>query len=231
MPNHCTNQLTVIGPEVELSRFMSAVVTKQEPKQVTDSDENDDPYTRYEAETIEIFENLYPCPRELRDTTSGFFPDKDKMETLRAQQEQNTEKYGFKDWYDWCVAKWGTKWGDYDTTLTDGPSYIKSDGTGRIARVTYQYTTAWGPGLNGIATISGMFPSLWFVNSYEEGGMGFFGCFTASNGDVLIDEEGNYPDPEPTDGGDGDEAWESVYEQVREAMDKMTDRQIERLPV
>lgn len=43
-----------------------------------------------------------PVPRELSDTTS---PNRDQVsvDALR-------ERYGYADWYDYCVNEWGTKW-------------------------------------------------------------------------------------------------------------------------
>ena len=40
-----------------------------------------------------------PIPAELKDTVANFTPN-----------EQLIKKYGYSDWYSWCVDNWGTKW-------------------------------------------------------------------------------------------------------------------------
>ena len=40
---------------------------------------------------------------------SGFVGE-DKQAEHEAQQKANIEKYGYANWYDFCVNEWGTKW-------------------------------------------------------------------------------------------------------------------------
>ena len=56
-----------------------------------------------------LFSELLPCPQELTDTVSGFMGE-DKQAAHEAQQKANLEKYGYANWYDYCVNEWGTKW-------------------------------------------------------------------------------------------------------------------------
>lgn len=70
-----------------------------------------------------------------------------------------------QEWYEWNIANWGTKWEDNGTTLT-----ITDKGF-----AMFRFDTAWSPPVEGITTISTMFPSLTFVLSYSEMGMGFVG--------------------------------------------------------
>jgi len=42
----------------------------------------------------------------------------------------NVEAYGYKDWYDWSVANWGTKWNACDTVIKGN---------------TIEFETAWAP--------------------------------------------------------------------------------------
>ena len=56
-----------------------------------------------------LLQEFIPVPQELRDTVSGFMGE-DKREAHEAQQKANLEKYGYADWYSFCVNEWGTKW-------------------------------------------------------------------------------------------------------------------------
>ena len=42
--------------------------------------------------------------------TSGFLGDGDAHKELERQTKANVEKYGYGNWYDYCVGEWGTKW-------------------------------------------------------------------------------------------------------------------------
>ena len=84
MPNWCFNNLSVYGPESDLTDFLSKVR------------KNDEQYID--------FNGIIPMPEELINTTSpNPDPESDKSKELRA-------KYGADDWYEWAIKNWGTKW-------------------------------------------------------------------------------------------------------------------------
>jgi len=68
---------------------------------------------------LEIIKRM---PDELRETTS---PNRDQYQAKLMKLE-----YGAKDWYDWALINWNTKWGAYDQEW-DGDSL--------------RFTTAWSP--------------------------------------------------------------------------------------
>jgi hypothetical protein len=88
------------------------------------------------------------------------------------QAIDNIKKYGFKDWYDWCVENWGTKWDLSVSDIDISPSNI-----------TICSSTAWSPCLNGVTKISEDYPLLHFRIDYSEPGMGFQGYAEIENGD------------------------------------------------
>lgn len=147
-----------------------------------------------------IFQNNYPCPQELYEVDANFTKKPDMI-----------AKHGASDWYDWCNMNWGTKWGDYHTDLSH---YNEGD-----TMATFTYTTAWGPGVNGLIGISREYPNLVFVNSYEEGGCELVGSFGVANGDLLSDVEGKFPDY-PTD-KDGEPDWDQMDEYMESVHDVM----------
>ncbi len=56
-----------------------------------------------------LLQEFIPVPDDLRNTVAGFVGE-DKQAAHEAQQKANIEKYGYANWYDFCVGEWGTKW-------------------------------------------------------------------------------------------------------------------------
>ena len=59
-------------------------------------------------------------------------------ETIGKIMYENEQKYGAKDWYDWCYANWSTKWDAY---------YTEAEYAETRENLTYdwQFTSAWNP--------------------------------------------------------------------------------------
>lgn len=202
MPNHCSNRLFVLGEPNEVAAFVAKC---RNPKYTgVPSDKNE---TSVE---FLIFQNNYPCPQELYEVTADFTKKPDMI-----------EKYGASDWYDWCNTYWGTKWGDYDTEIIH-----ESEGV-----AVFSFTTAWAPGVSGLARISQDNPSMVFVNTYDEPGMGFFGTYVLSEGQIITDLEGEHSSPEGIDYDDQEQLskmWDDhtkeIYEMEKEAIELMAER-------
>jgi len=108
MPNHCANSLKITATTPETRQMLDAI-------RAAIADEKG------------FFQIIDPCPPELEDTRAGY--PKDDREAA------NLEKYGFAHWYDFQVARWGTKWNAYEIdTLAD---------TGDTLTLTFD--TAWSP--------------------------------------------------------------------------------------
>ena len=157
MPNWVSTRLTVKGSEEEVKRFLSGIKDSK------------------------ILESYIPCPTELRDTVSGSVGE-EKAEEHRQQQESNTTKYGFKDWYDWQYDIWGTKWGDCDTDINNPLGF--SDGSWEVP---IQYKTAWGPAEAGFLKVSAMFPALFFMFDYNEEAGFFAGTQVMKDGATVFE--------------------------------------------
>lgn len=54
---------------------------------------------------ITNFNGIIPMPQELHDTVAGYVGEENDK-----KREANLKKYGYRDWYDFSVSKWGTKW-------------------------------------------------------------------------------------------------------------------------
>ena len=110
---------------------------------------------------------LMPTPQELIDTVSGFM-GVDKDAEHKAQQAANIEKYGYKDWYDWNIANWGTKW-DFSLENVE-----RQDAN----TVTAAFDSAWSPPIGAYAALEAMGfeieafyyePGMCFVGKYADG--------------------------------------------------------------
>ena len=116
-----------------------------------------------------------PTPQELLDTTAGSFGDTEKQRLLEAQEKSNLEKYGFKNWYDWNIANWGTKW-DFALENIDRPD---------PNTVTAAFDSAWAPPIGAYERLCALG---FFVEAlYYEPGMAFCGKFVGDENDSSDD--------------------------------------------
>lgn len=201
MPNHCENELWVIGRPRHARKFVEASRNPDHGKELED-DEWGVVTHRKDRRRWMIFENNHPCPAELRETKSVSYCDEKLQAEQDAAEARMLEKYGWENWYEWCLSNWGTKWGDYDTAL------VGEGGWG--ARFSFQ--TAWSPGTAGLEKISASYPELVFVNAYEEPGCDFIGCSAFHRGTLLYEGHGNFPDGP---GGWGDDAHQEAIAETR----------------
>jgi hypothetical protein len=126
-------------------------------------------------ESGHFMQSLYPCPRELYDTIAGGYSDDEKQKELEMKEKANIEKYGYPNWYDWCVAKWGTKW-DIDTS--SGESYV-SDNT-----FYANFLTAWSPPIEFFMYLDGNQTDDYDIEcEYEEEGIAYHGTYTTKHGE------------------------------------------------
>lgn len=105
-----------------------------------------------------------PTPQELIDTVAGFMGE-DKRAAHEAQQAENVRKYGHKDWYDWNIANWGTKW---DFSLENLERQDPNT-------VTASFDSAWAPPTDAYVKLCAL--GFEIEALYYEPGMGFCGKF------------------------------------------------------
>jgi hypothetical protein len=177
LPNHCNNEATILFPSQDEAESFVALI------------ENPDL-------THPICDEFMPMPEALhgtsaRDLGPSFDHDGRRLAWVNdpdnehwtpesyeeARQEWHDQKVeqdaaeaatGHKHWYDWATddANWGTKWGDYDTTVSHLDIWF----------VGINYTTAWGPLSPSVwKKVSERFPEAQIVVYYTEPGMAFQG--------------------------------------------------------
>ena len=158
MPNWCDNSGQIKGDKATLDEIWNII------HQGTNESDGHDARPALTA--------LRPCPDDLVNTTAGFLSESsDGYAEWKAKQEANKAKYGYTDWYGWCVDNWGTKWTpDFEFERHDG--YISFSGQ-----------TAWSPPEELMRYISEKYPVL-IEMSYSEEGMFFIGCSIFEKGET-----------------------------------------------
>jgi hypothetical protein len=88
--------------------------------------------------------------------------------------KRNVERYGHKDWYDWSVNNWGTKWNAYSYN-----SYYEGGDT-----IIFQ--TAWSAPEPIIELLSQKYPDVEFSHSWADENIGYnVGKSVYKNGEVI----------------------------------------------
>jgi len=167
MPNICSYNVEFHGdPEVieELDNAFRVPPTEIDPH---------DEYRDYDLTRVK------PCPEDLQITSTyfdiGVVQEDPEQEALRQQYITNLEIYGHKDWYDWCVSNWGTKW---------PPSVHSIDGS--KDHLSIRGDSAWAPPSALIAFITAQYPVEAYL-SYQEDSMCFAGVDAYVRGEVVYD--------------------------------------------
>lgn len=144
MPNWCNNNITISGPKEKLESLSKA------------------------AEAGELFNFMYPRSKDL-DITAGSLGSDTCPEQIELVKKENAnlEKHGFKNWYDWSVANWGTKW-----DVSECYANEINDNT-----LTLAFDTAWGPALGAYEHYTRHNNDISIKGYYYEPGMDFMGCW------------------------------------------------------
>lgn len=171
MPNWCSNELEVRGPEDALARFHAA-------------------HARLGDNGLTFsFRGSVPMPGVLAKIHSGGATiDGERVKVWWERGGKNVRiaerttrflvrRYGATNWYDWAVENWGTKWD------AGGTRYDASPGLRR-----YQFDTAWSPPDKWAVRASALHPDLRITIRYEDPGAGFAGTLAVSGGEVLVDD-------------------------------------------
>lgn len=147
MPNYCNNLITLTHDDAEMIEKIAGC----------------------DGSNKGVLQTLIPCPEDLLNpetTTWGHGDEEQARESLR---EALMQKYGFKSWYDWCIANWGTKWDLCEVSFN------------RVDDNTIQLScdTAWSPPIGAFEKLMEL--GFGVHAYYYEGGMAFAGIW--DNGD------------------------------------------------
>jgi hypothetical protein len=112
-----------------------------------------------------LLDEFIPVPQELRDTVSGHCGDGYAQELNQFKMELNLKYFGAKDWYDFCVSNWGTKW----DVGADGQEAIDNDNN----TLSLNFESAWAPPVTAYEKL--MEQGFKIIAYYYEPGMAFCG--------------------------------------------------------
>ena len=160
MPNWCSNELDITGPQEDLDRFRDAAVGER-PTYAKEHDINlpisDDDEDRHE---VLSFHALVPIPEEILE--AGYNGKNNAL----VQSGHGAE-----------TTLWGVKWG----ACGEITRYIGN------TSLSYSFETAWGPPCRLIQTVAPQYPTLRFHINYMEEGMCFKGDYVQKGEKILLD--------------------------------------------
>lgn len=150
MPNWCANSLKLIATTPESDAKISDIVRELARATAANDSAN-------------IFNLIKPVPHALQ-IVAGWLGDDAEQAALEAAGQKNLDTYGYKNWYEYCVGEWGTKWDARDATYD-------IDGN----QVTIYFDTAWSPPMGIYHALENM--GFKVEATYVEQGMGFIGYY------------------------------------------------------
>lgn len=156
MPNWCNNNLTL---------------QHEDPAMITRAAEA--------LERGEFLAEFIPVPKDLQ-IVAGSVGDPVEQAELERKTAENVEKYGYGNWYDYCVGEWGTKWDVGADSTTD----VHPDG-----KMLHTYfDSAWSPPVTAYEKLTELGFTVGAM--YYEPGMAYAGIYDSETGDEEYNLEG-----------------------------------------
>jgi hypothetical protein len=177
MPNWCANSLKLVATTADSEKKLAEIVQELERAKTA-------------GEDASIFALIKPIPQDLMIRAGSFGTGTPEQAELQIAEQRNLDKYGYKNWYDYCIGEWGTKW-DMNNQYEDEPYTIEGN------RVTMVFDTAWSPPMEIYYALEEM--GFEVEATYVEQGVGYIGYY--SNGEDHCEEMNQFY-PAPTDDPD-----------------------------
>ena len=203
MPNWCYNSITITGPREDVGRLLDHITVRDE--------HGNHAVDNYGGKMYD-FSAVYPCPDELHITATFFSSDETSPEAVELKQkyEANIAKHGYPHWYEWCNAKWGTKWPPNVSNLIYQPLHDDK------ASIEAHAETAWSPASGLFARISEVYPTLSIVVSYDEESNAYIGAEAYRDGNKY--ERSYSLPPNPAEGMPNE--WATKINDLTEKLDQ-----------
>ena len=157
MPNWTANTIRALGTPQDLRAFLEAV--------------------KWEDKVFD-FNRIIPMPGLLKNTGKGIriidgqrveswyvidntevFPKEEHVRPFTADEEALLEALGHRNWYDWSVDHWGTKWNAFHPEINQtGSAY---------GYVEIRFETAWAEPMPVFQKMFEIFPHISFSCTWE----------------------------------------------------------------
>ena len=172
MPNWCNNNITIQGPTETIKTLW------EQTTQDADGETG-------------LLNAICPMPQSLDIVAGSMGAGTPEQAELEAKEQANLDKHGFKNWYDWRVINWGTKW----DISTEGLEFVDNgDGT---AAITGWFDSAWSPPIEAYVKFDEQFDNCYITASFFEPGMDFAGFYESDCGvEICEDLHGEYQEGE-----------------------------------
>jgi hypothetical protein len=120
-----------------------------------------------------LLDEFHPVPNDLKIVAGRVGADDDQAQKdLVAQEQANRTKYGYANWYDWCVNEWGTKWD------VGGNGYEAQDIPNGLIMT---FDSAWAPPVRAMEQLVDLGFDVRLM--YYEPGMAFCGVWENNDDD------------------------------------------------
>lgn len=120
-----------------------------------------------------LLDEFVPVPKELQIVAGRVGADDNPDQiALEAAEKSNLEKFGYTNWYDFCVSEWGTKWD------VGGDGYEAQD---IPSGLIMSFDSAWAPPIQAYEKMMDLGFSV--RASYYEPGMAFCGVWEDGSDD------------------------------------------------
>jgi hypothetical protein len=123
-----------------------------------------------------LLNEFVPIPESLQIVSGRCGADDNPEQiALEAAQKSNIEQHGYKDWYDFSVNEWGTKWdvgGEGDQSSQDSPTDIRMN-----------FDSAWAPPIAAMDKFEALGFKVKLI--YWESGMCYCGLYEDGHDDYF----------------------------------------------
>lgn len=117
-----------------------------------------------------------PTPPDLERDGAEIYAGGEEGEVYQAIRTENVTKYGYKSWYDWRIANWGTKWD------VDGDIIHEDENSCEVV-----FDSAWSPPIEAYRSLEEKGFSVRAL--YYEPGCDFAGLYDTESGEYNLSVE------------------------------------------